>query len=168
MQLYGAHLLLCAHPIDGLIADEADAGKNLGGLVGHYKLTGRVRHTAREQSGVVGIQHGHIGEGHRLAVLVDDGARQVALGLVGALHEILLSVLGDAHGIEAHYCAEGIVEAQSLEAATHGEVLQVVIDEGYLMVRGGIVQVLKHTAERLSLVVAGYFLGHCAAADSAQ
>ena len=45
----------------------------------------------------------NIGVGHGLAVLVDDGARQVAVGLVGTFHiNLMFSTLDHTDWIEAN------------------------------------------------------------------
>ena len=72
----------------------------------------------------------NIGVGHGLAVLVDDGARQMALGLVGTLHiDFALATLHDADGIEANDLHDGLRDRLVLDAGGHAEVLQFVIDE---------------------------------------
>ena len=164
----GAHVLLGAEAIDGLIADETDAGEHFALLVGYDELSRLIADSTREKNGVSRVEDGDIGVGHGLALFVDEGARQVALGFVSTLHEVLVAISDDANGIEAYHFRQGIAEAEALETASDGEVLQVVIDEGYLMAFGGGVQVFQYTAERLVLITAGNLLGRCVASDGAQ
>ena len=89
-----------------------------------------------------------------MTVLINDCARQVPLSLVGTLHKVLLTVAYDADGIEAYYLHQGILKAETLEAAGDDEVLQVIVDEGYLMALGGGVKVFENLRERLRLIAA--------------
>ena len=76
------------------------------------------------------MKHVNIGVGHRLAVLVDDGARQVALSLLGTLDvDFAFATLHDPDGIEANDLHDGLHDRLVLDASGHAEVLQVVIDE---------------------------------------
>ena len=124
-----AHILLGAETIDGLVADEADADEDFVLLIGNDKLARLVADPTREKSGVSRIEDGNIGKGQRLALFVDEGSPQVALRLVGALHEILVAVPDNADGIEANDLHQRIVEAEAFEGAGDGEVFEVVIYE---------------------------------------
>ena len=118
-----------AETVDGLVADEADADEDFMLLVGNNKLARLIADPTREKSRVSRIEDGNIGKGHRLVLFVDEGSPQVALRLVGTLHEILVTIPDDADGIEAHDLHQRIVEAETFEGAGDGEVFKVVIHE---------------------------------------
>ena len=74
----------------------------------------------------------NIGVGHGLAVLVNDSARQMALGLVGTLDvDFALATFHDADGIETNDLHDGLRDRLVLDAGGHTEVLQFVVNEVY-------------------------------------
>jgi hypothetical protein len=80
-------------------------------------------------------------------VLIEQVAFQVALCLVGTLHEILLPVPDDADRIKTYDFHQGIFKAETLEMARNGKVLQIVINERYLMASGSSIQVFEHMTQ---------------------
>ena len=75
----------------------------------------------------------NIGVGHRLAVFVNNGARQMALGLVDALHGNYTIGLGDAHRIEAYYLTNGIRQGAAMKHGSDTEILKFVVDETHFV-----------------------------------
>ena len=75
----------------------------------------------------------NIGVGHWLAVFVNDGTRQMALGLVDALHGNHTIGLGDTHGIEAYHLTDGIRQSAAMKRSGDTEILKFVVDETHLV-----------------------------------
>ena len=110
-------MLFVAQSPNGFIADEGDAGEDgplptspdCGrSLVGYDEVAALVRHATAEQRGVGGIHHGHVRISHWLPLLVDDGACEVAVGLVRALHiEFVFSTIDNPDWIESDDLHDG-------------------------------------------------------------
>ena len=106
-----------------------------------------------------------------LALLVDDGARQAAGGLVGTLHENLTSVLigarSDADGIEAYHLLNGFRQVFVLDISGDTEVLQFVVEEVDGVARLLLCELPQRIREGYVVVFVRYsFLSLCA--DSQQ
>ena len=79
----------------------------------------------------------NIGIGHGLAVLVDDGASQMALSFMGTLHiDFAFTTLYDLDGIETNDLHDGLSDRLVLDAGGHAEVLQFVVDKGDVVISG--------------------------------
>ena len=103
-------------------------------FVGNSKVSALIRYTTTEQRGVSRIKDSNVCVRHRLALFVNDGARQVSVGLVGALHEDLLCISvvlvnGHANRIEAYHLLDGIGQRLTADGGGDAEVLQFVIEE---------------------------------------
>ena len=86
---------------------------------------------AYAQRGVGRIEDGNVGVCHRLSLLVDDGARQMAVGLVGTLHIdfVVIGFHGHANWIEAYHLLDGIGQGFTGYGGCDTEVLQLVVEE---------------------------------------
>ena len=131
-QADGSDVLFVAQPEDGFIADIRDAGENHRLLYGDGEIAAGVGHSAAEQRRVFGIEHGDIGEGDGLSLLVGHVSYEVAVGLVRTLHEYLMRhrvacVNGHADGIEAYHLLYGVGQRLVLNICRHAEILQFVI-----------------------------------------
>ena len=72
----------------------------------------------------------NIGVGYRLAVLVDDGACQMAVCLVGTLHEyLMLPAFDNSNGVETDYLEDGIRQRFLLNICPDLKILQLLVDE---------------------------------------
>ena len=78
----------------------------------------------------------NIGVGHGLAVFVDDGTRQMTLGLVGTLHSDFPVRYAHTYGIEAYHLADGIGNSLATNGGGDAEVLQFVVEEVDFVVCG--------------------------------
>ena len=128
---YDSHFRLAANLIDGLVTDVGNAGKDFRLFVWNGEVAALVRHTTTKQRGVGRIEDSNVGICHWLALFIDDGARQVAVGLVDTLH-IDFSVVGlhgHANGIEAYHLLDGIWQFLVLDGSSNAEVLQFVVEE---------------------------------------
>ena len=145
LQADGAEVLTAALPPHGLVAHVGDAGQN-GRLFNRYgEVAALVRHATAEQRGVGCIHHGHVGIGHGQPLLVDDGARQVAVGLMGALHvEFPFATPDHADGIEPHDLLNGIGQRLVTDGGGHAEVFQLVVEEADRVVGRQLAEVAQH------------------------
>ncbi|GJG28402.1 hypothetical protein PRRU23_21020 [Segatella bryantii] len=94
-------------------------------------------------------------------MLVDDGARQVAVGLVGTLH-IDFSVVGlhgHADGIETYHLLDGIGQTLVLDGGGDAEVLQFVVEEIDDVCRLLVIQLEQGLAERYIIIGMANALG---------
>ena len=73
---------------------------------------------------------------------------------MGTLHEVFIMVSDNTDGPEAYDLHQGLFKTQALEAASDGEVLQIVVNEGDLVAGGDSIEVFEYTAERLTLITA--------------
>ena len=79
----------------------------------------------------------NIGVGHGLAVLVDDGARQMTFSLMGTLHiDFPFATLYDTDGIEAYKLDDGIRNRLTLHMCCYPEVFQIVVYKSDIVVCG--------------------------------
>ena len=147
---YDSHFRLAANLIDGLVTDVGDAGKDFRLFVWNGEVAAFVRYTATKQRGVGRIEDSNVGICHWLALFIDDGARQVAVGLVDTLH-IDFSVVG-LHGhadrVEAYHLLDGIGQFLVLDGGCDAEVLQFVVEEVDDVFRLLVVQLEQSLAER--------------------
>ena len=136
----GSHFGLLAESVEGLVTDVCDAYKHLLLLYGDGEVAALVRHATAKQQGVGRIEHGDIGVRHRVSLFVYDVASQPAVGLVDALHEDLLTVgvaviHRHADRIEAYHLLNGIRQRLATDGGGDAEVLQLVIEKHYGVVR---------------------------------
>ena len=102
---YCSHLRLFTYLVDGLVADVGDAGKDFVLLVWNGKVAALVRYATCDECGVSRIEDGDVGVRYGLILFVDDGARQVAIGLVRTLHIdfVVFRFHNHTNGIEAYH-----------------------------------------------------------------
>ena len=98
-------------------------------------------------------------------MFVDDGSRQVAVGLVGTLHEDFLflriaCIDGHADGIEAYHLLNGIGQRLAADGGGDTEVLQFVVEEHDGIVGLLLCELAEGIGERHIIIFVGYaFLG---------
>ena len=123
-----------ATAVVGAIADKTTLYDDTMRLSRDHKITALIRDTTTNQRGVCRIENSDIGVCHRLALLVDDVACQVTVGLVGTFHKDLLFVWvacvnGHADGIEAYHLQDGIGQSFAVDGSGDAEVLQFIVEE---------------------------------------
>ena len=86
----------------------------------------------------------NIGVGHGLAVLVDDGARQMAVSLVGTFHiNLMFSTLYNTDWIESNDLHYGIGDGLVLYMSCYSEVFKFIVDKGDVVISGLRLNVLQ-------------------------
>ena len=86
----------------------------------------------------------NIGVGYRLVVFVDDGACQMALSFMGTLHiDFTLSTLYDSDGIETNNLHDGLRDSLMLDAGSHAEVFEFIVDKGDVVISGLFLNLLQ-------------------------
>ena len=119
--------------VNRLVADIGDAGNDIWLINGNNKNTTPVRNATTKEGAVSRIENGNIGVCNGLALLINDSARQMEVGLMDALHENLLSVLfgarSDADGIKANHLLNGFGQVLAFDISGDTEVFQFVIEE---------------------------------------
>ena len=90
----------------------------------------------------------NIGVGHGLAVFVDDGTRQMTLGLVGTLHSDFPVRYAHTYGIETYHLADGIGNSLATNGGGDAEVFQFIVKEVDFVVCGLGIQLAQGIAER--------------------
>ena len=86
----------------------------------------------------------NIGVGHGLAVLVDDGARQMAIGLMGTFHiNLMFSTLYHTDRIETNNLQDGIRDGLVLYMSGYSEVFKFIVDKGDVVISGLFLNVLQ-------------------------
>ena len=94
--------------INRLVADIGDSGDDIWLINGNNEVTTFVRHTTAKQRAVSRVENGNVSVSHRLALLVDDGARQMAIGLMGTFHiNLMFSTLDHTDRIESNNLQDG-------------------------------------------------------------
>ena len=90
-----------------------------------------VRHATAKQGAVDRIKNSYIGIAQGLTLFVDDGSRQVAVGLVGTLHIDFMVVGLHCHAdrVESYHLLDGIGQFLFLDGGCDAEVLQFVVEE---------------------------------------
>jgi hypothetical protein len=88
--------------------------------------------------------------------------------LVGTLQKEFVIILGDAYRIETYHSVQCFFKTQMLEITCDGEILQVVIYEGYIVVLCDGIKVFEYLTERQTFVLSGNSLGCCNAGNHAQ
>ena len=117
--------------IDGLVSNVGDTGENFVLLVWNGEVTALVRHTTAKEGAVCRIENSYIGIAHGLILFVNDGACQVAVGLVGTLHIdfVVIGFHGHADGVEAYHLLDGIGQTLVFDGGGDAEVLQFVVEK---------------------------------------
>ena len=86
----------------------------------------------------------NIGVGHWLAVLVNNGASQMAFSLMGTFHkDFVFATLHDSDGIEANNLHDGICERLMVDAGGHAKVFEFIVDKGDVVISGLFLNVLQ-------------------------
>ena len=133
-----SYFWLFTYLVDGFVSYVGDTGEDPRLFVGDGEIAALIGDTAAEQRRVLGREQGNVGVCHGLSCLVDDGARQVAVGLVGAFHvDLALAVLCHSDGIEPHKLLYGVGDGCVVHCGRHAEVLQFVVDEDDVVGTGG-------------------------------
>ena len=99
------------------------------------------------------MKYGDVGIGEGQSVLVDDSARQVAVGLVGTLNENLLTlrtalVYNHVDGIEAYHLLDGFGQRLATDGGGDAEIFELVVEEHDRKVVLLLVQLAKGIRER--------------------
>ena len=97
----------------------------------------------------------NIGVGHWLAVLVNNGARQMTFSLMGTFHkDFVFATLHDPDGIEANNLHDSLCDSLVLDAGSHAEVFQIVVKEADVIIARLLVEVTQSLRHRYVVVTA--------------
>ena len=95
--------------VNRLVADVRYSGENICLINGNNKNATLVRYSACNQRGVSRVKNGNISIRHGLALFVDDGTRQMTVGLMGTFYiNLMFSTLDHTDWIEANNLQDGI------------------------------------------------------------
>ena len=103
-------------------------------VIRNSEVTALVADSTTEQRGVSGIEDSDISVCHRHAPFVNDGACQMAVSLMGTLHEDFLffwiaRVDNHADWIEAYHLLYSIRQCFAVDGSCDAEILQFVVEE---------------------------------------
>jgi len=98
----------------------------------------------------------NIGVGHRLAVLVNNGSRQMVFSLMGTLNGNFPVCNAYADGIKAYHLTDGIGHGLAMNGGGDAEVFQFVVEEVDFVVGGLGIQLAQGIAERHIVVFTIY------------
>ena len=108
MHPYRSKFCVIALLVYRLVADVGDSGEDIWLINGNNKNATLVRDTTTKEGAVSRIENSNIGVCNGLALFVDDGTRQMEVGLVNAFHGNHTISLGDTHGIETYDLTDSI------------------------------------------------------------
>ena len=156
------------NPAEGLIAYKGAPDHHTAGIRGDDKMACLITQPAADERGIGRTEQGKACIGHGLTLFVRDPSYQTTARLVGTLHKVFIVVSDNTDGPEAYNLHQCLFKIQTLEVASDGEILQIVIDEGYLMAGGDGIEVFEHTAKGFALITACDLLAISHADHSAQ
>ena len=130
MHSYCTYIRLIAVPIDGLVTDVGNAGKNTFLFVWNSEVAAFVADSATEQSGVGRIEDCYVSVCYRFALFINDSTRQVAVCLMRTLYKnFMLSAFDNSDRIETNNLQNGISQFLMPDICRDLKILQFVIDE---------------------------------------
>ena len=141
-------------------------------FVWNGEVAALVGNSTTKQRGVSRIEDSNIGVCQWLALFVDNGSCQVAVGLVGTLNEDFLFlrvtfINYHADGIKAYHLLDGIGKRLAMDGSGDAKVLQFVVEEHDDVVGLLLGELAKDIRERYIIIHEGdTLLGLCA--DSQQ
>ena len=108
------------------------------------EITTLIRYATTKQSRIGRVKQCYIGIGYGLAILVDDGACQMAVCLVGTFHiDLMSSTPYNTDRIKANDLHYGIGDGLVLYMGCYAEVFKFIVDKGDVVIIGLFLNVLQ-------------------------
>ena len=134
---YSAEVGVMTLLVNSLVADIGDSSDDIWLINGNHKNTALIGNTTTKQSRIGRVKQCYIGIGYGLTLLIDDGARQMEICLVGTFHiNLMFSTLDHTYRIKASQLHYGIGNRFVLQMGCYAEVFKFIVDKGDIVISG--------------------------------